>query len=166
MSMGLITLFCSLGYFDCDMPSMALTGKQAVIACTHASTYLARVCHSLGAACRPGNTARCGIHAAANEDCTLRHPCCCQSIPHAAASMLPPLPASLCAVAGISLVATLVESLPVNQSIDDNLSVPGVAAFLGIMFLQVRVVDTAGQLVAVVGRCLGSPLQGARSGPP
>lgn len=65
MSMGLITLFCSLGYFDCDMPSMALT------------------------------------------------------------------------VAGISLVATLVESLPVNQSIDDNLSVPGVAAFLGIMFLQV-----------------------------
>lgn len=52
--------------------------------------------------------------------------------------MLPPCPASLFSVAGISLVATLVESLPVNQSIDDNLSVPGVAAFLGIMFLQVR----------------------------
>ncbi|KAI7838586.1 hypothetical protein COHA_007657 [Chlorella ohadii] len=65
MSLGLITLFSSLGYFECDMPGMALT------------------------------------------------------------------------VAAISLVATGVESLPVNQSIDDNLSVPGVAAFLGIMFLQV-----------------------------
>lgn len=49
----------------------------------------------------------------------------------------PPSPRVSPAVAGISLAATLVESLPVNQSIDDNLSVPGVAAFLGIMFLQV-----------------------------
>ncbi len=41
------------------------------------------------------------------------------------------------AVAVISLAATVVESLPVNQMVDDNLSVPGVAAFLGILFLQV-----------------------------
>jgi hypothetical protein len=39
----------------------------------------------------------------------------------------------------ISLVAAGVESLPINQSVDDNLSVPGVAAFLGILFLQVAV---------------------------
>lgn len=50
---------------------------------------------------------------------------------------LPPSRASK--VALISLVAAVVESLPVNQSVDDNLSVPGVAAFLGILFLQVAV---------------------------
>lgn len=27
MSLGLITLFCSLGYFECEMPTMALTGE-------------------------------------------------------------------------------------------------------------------------------------------
>ena len=40
-------------------------------------------------------------------------------------------------MAGISLAATIVESLPVNKTLDDNLSVPGVAAFLGVMLLQV-----------------------------
>lgn len=37
-------------------------------------------------------------------------------------------------VAAIALVATVIESLPVNQTIDDNLSVPGVAALMGAMF--------------------------------
>jgi len=43
------------------------------------------------------------------------------------------------AVAAISVVAALVESLPINQSVDDNLSVPGVAAVMGVMLLQVAV---------------------------
>lgn len=49
-------------------------------------------------------------------------------------------PVMIATVAAISLAATVVESLPVNQVVDDNLSVPGVAAFLGILFLQVAVV--------------------------
>jgi dolichol kinase len=38
-------------------------------------------------------------------------------------------------VAAISAVATLVESLPINATVDDNLSVPGVAALLGRLLL-------------------------------
>ncbi|KAK9804232.1 hypothetical protein WJX72_002567 [[Myrmecia] bisecta] len=38
-------------------------------------------------------------------------------------------------VAAISLVATLIESLPINQSVDDNLSVPGSAALMGYLLL-------------------------------
>lgn len=51
-----------------------------------------------------------------------------------------PVPcAPVCAaVAGISLAATGVESLPINQRVDDNLSVPGVAAALGILLFRVR----------------------------
>lgn len=43
------------------------------------------------------------------------------------------------AVATISLVAAIIESLPINQTVDDNLSVPGVAAVMGVMLLQVAV---------------------------
>lgn len=35
----------------------------------------------------------------------------------------------------VSLAATLVESLPINTGIDDNLSVPSVAALLGSVLL-------------------------------
>jgi len=31
MSLGLITLFSSLGYFECDMPGMALTGEARLL---------------------------------------------------------------------------------------------------------------------------------------
>lgn len=37
------------------------------------------------------------------------------------------------------MVATVIESLPINKVLDDNLSVPGVAAFMGFMLLQVGV---------------------------
>ena len=40
------------------------------------------------------------------------------------------------AIAAISAVATAVESLPINQSVDDNLSVPGVAALMGHFILR------------------------------
>jgi len=43
------------------------------------------------------------------------------------------------AVITIASVATLIESLPINQVLDDNLSVPGVAAVMGFMLLQVFV---------------------------
>ena len=46
------------------------------------------------------------------------------------------LASTAAAVAAISLVATAVESLPINQSVDDNLSVPGVAAILGHFILR------------------------------
>lgn len=36
-------------------------------------------------------------------------------------------------VATIAAVATLIESLPINQRLDDNLSVPGVVALLGFL---------------------------------
>ena len=39
----------------------------------------------------------------------------------------------------IAAVATLIESLPINKVVDDNLSVPGVAAVLGMMLLCVPV---------------------------
>ena len=45
------------------------------------------------------------------------------------------LPSTAAAVAVISLVATVVESLPINQSVDDNLSVPGVAALMSHLML-------------------------------
>lgn len=45
------------------------------------------------------------------------------------------LPYTALAVAAISAVATLVESLPVNAAVDDNLSVPGVAVLLGRLLL-------------------------------
>ena len=44
------------------------------------------------------------------------------------------------AVAGIAGVATVIESLPINQTVDDNLSVPGVTALLGTLLLQAAVV--------------------------
>lgn len=42
---------------------------------------------------------------------------------------------TLPAMAAIAVVATIVESLPINQMVDDNLSVPAVAAILGCMYL-------------------------------
>lgn len=47
------------------------------------------------------------------------------------------MPITTLAVASISFIAAIIESLPINQTLDDNLSVPGVAAFLGVMLLQV-----------------------------
>ena len=46
---------------------------------------------------------------------------------------------TIAAVVLIAAVASLIESLPVNKVVDDNLSVPGVAAVLGTMMLQVAV---------------------------
>lgn len=36
-------------------------------------------------------------------------------------------------VAAIALAATLVESLPINKTLDDNISVPGAVALLGFL---------------------------------
>ena len=44
------------------------------------------------------------------------------------------------AVVGISAVATAIESLPINKMLDDNLSVPGIAAVLGTVFLQAAII--------------------------
>lgn len=43
---------------------------------------------------------------------------------------------TIAAVALISFVAAVIESLPINQILDDNLSVPGVAALMGVALLQ------------------------------
>jgi dolichol kinase len=48
-------------------------------------------------------------------------------------------PPTVAAVATISFVAAVIESLPINQLLDDNLSVPGVAALMGMVLLQVVV---------------------------
>jgi phytol kinase len=37
----------------------------------------------------------------------------------------------------IAFIATVIESLPINKVVDDNLSVPGVAAVLGSLLLEV-----------------------------
>ena len=68
MAVGFVALFCSLGYFDCDMGAMA--GCIAVIA----------------------------------------------------------------------LVSTIIESLPVNKKLDDNISVPGAVALLSFLLRNVLVV--------------------------
>lgn len=39
-------------------------------------------------------------------------------------------------MAAISAAATVTESLPINQRVDDNLSVPAVAALLGHLMLH------------------------------
>lgn len=39
-------------------------------------------------------------------------------------------------MAGIAAAATVTESLPINQQVDDNLSVPAVAAVLGHLLLH------------------------------
>lgn len=36
-------------------------------------------------------------------------------------------------IAAIAFIATLIESLPINQKLDDNISVPGVVALLGFL---------------------------------
>ena len=46
------------------------------------------------------------------------------------------VPSTAAAVALIALAATAVESLPINQSIDDNLSVPGIAALVSHFMLR------------------------------
>jgi phytol kinase len=40
-------------------------------------------------------------------------------------------------VSAICVAAAAIESLPINKSVDDNLSVPGVAAVMGSMLLQI-----------------------------
>ena len=51
------------------------------------------------------------------------------------------LPSTAARIAAISLVATVVESLPINKIVDDNLSVPAVAAVMGhLMLCTVNVV--------------------------
>lgn len=49
-------------------------------------------------------------------------------------------------VGAISLAATAIESLPLEEKVDDNLTVPGVAAFMGIMLLQVGLSTSEGWL--------------------
>jgi phytol kinase len=68
MATGFVVLFCSLGYFDCDMGAMA---------------------GSIGT---------------------------------------------------IALIATIIESLPVNKKLDDNISVPGAVALLGFLLRSALVV--------------------------
>ena len=68
MAIGFVALFCSLGYFDCDMGSM--------VGC----------------------------------------------------------------IAVIALVSTIIESLPVNNKLDDNISVPGAVALLSFLLRNVIVV--------------------------
>ena len=46
------------------------------------------------------------------------------------------VPSTAAAVALISLAATAVESLPINMRVDDNLSVPGIAALLSHFMLR------------------------------
>lgn len=50
------------------------------------------------------------------------------------------LPSTVAGIALISLVATVVESLPINQVVDDNLSVPAVAAVMGHLMLRTAAV--------------------------
>ncbi len=50
------------------------------------------------------------------------------------------VPSTALAVALISLAATVVESLPINMRVDDNLSVPGVAALLSFFMLRAATV--------------------------
>ncbi len=50
MSLGLITLFSSLGYFECDMPGMALTG-ETLLSSAACSCNLREHCNSLDAKC-------------------------------------------------------------------------------------------------------------------
>ena len=49
--------------------------------------------------------------------------------PHDVQTMLP-------IVLGTSLVASAVESLPINQTLDDNFSVPAVTAVIGHLLVQ------------------------------
>ena len=49
---------------------------------------------------------------------------------HCNASRTLPIVAAICAA------ATITESLPINQTVDDNLSVPGIAAVLGFFALH------------------------------
>lgn len=42
-------------------------------------------------------------------------------------------------IAAIAFVATVIESLPVNEKLDDNLSVPGAVALLGFLLRNTMV---------------------------
>lgn len=42
-------------------------------------------------------------------------------------------------IAVIAAVATLIESLPINQKLDDNLSVPGAVALLGFLLRKAMI---------------------------
>jgi phytol kinase len=50
------------------------------------------------------------------------------------------VPSAVTALVAVSAAATAIESLPMNKVLDDNLSVPGVAAVLGAAMLQAVVV--------------------------
>ena len=41
-------------------------------------------------------------------------------------------------IATIACLATVIESLPINHVVDDNISVPGVAALLGYALIDAR----------------------------
>lgn len=43
------------------------------------------------------------------------------------------MPAMAASIAAIAAAATLIESLPINQALDDNISVPGAVALLGFL---------------------------------
>ena len=47
--------------------------------------------------------------------------------------------AAIVAITSMCLASTVVESLPVNQWLDDNLSVPTAAILVGIMLIKVQV---------------------------
>jgi phytol kinase len=49
------------------------------------------------------------------------------------------IPSAFGALVAIAAVAAVIESLPINQTLDDNLSVPLSAAAMGVMLLQVAV---------------------------
>ena len=48
-------------------------------------------------------------------------------------------PAMAASIAAIAAAATLIESLPINQRLDDNISVPGAVALLGFLLRNAMV---------------------------
>ena len=55
------------------------------------------------------------------------------------------------AIAAICTACTVVESLPINTVLDDNLSVPGVAAGLSMLMMPVGVAAASAAAVAAAG---------------
>ena len=59
--------------------------------------------------------------------------------------------ALLTQVAAVCLVATVVESLPINEWLDDNISVPAVSTALSLLLLPGAAMAGAGGAVAQAG---------------
>lgn len=146
MSLGLVSLFRSLGYLECDMPVTAAAGAPSPPCrgqrLRSAPFPLGRGLHR-AARLRPRSVARhrapLSASSAAQGAPPRFHARSCLRPPHTHARV--PACLTRAAVAVIALAATAVESLPVNRVVDDNLSVPGVAAFLGVLFLQASVTE-------------------------